>query len=128
MADEAGGGVVATAPDTRAAYPVPGGGLLKITGGSEKKKYDNDGVRREVISKLIGHLGLAAIITGDGEEGKPEPDIAALVAKVLDLVGAGAPSFQGWRVAVAKELGINLKDFAEYEKTPYKARIDGRST
>jgi hypothetical protein len=128
MADETGSGVVRTATDRHTAYPVPGGGLLKIAGGSEKKRYDNDAVRREVITKLIGHLGLAAIVTGDGEEGKPEPVIAALVAKVLDLVGAGTPSFTGWRATVAKELGINLKDFAEYEKSPYKARIEGRST
>lgn len=126
MMDEVGKACIGMAPDRFAEYPVPGGGMFKIGGGRQRKSYDNEGLVREAALRIAEVLRLKTIVTADGEPGEPVPLVTGIVSKVAALVGATAPSFDGWRSGVAKELGIDLKAYAETEETPLRPRLEGR--
>lgn len=126
--DETNKRAIRAAPDRFTPYPVPGGGLWKVSGGKERKNYDNDALIKEVAQRVTETLKLQTIVTGDGEPGEPGPLIFGIVQKVAMLVGATAPSFDGWRSGIARELRIDLKAYAEITESPLRARIDGRVT
>lgn len=106
--------------------PVPGGGIFKVSGGGKRTLYDNERVVSVLAERIRTVMGLAGIITEDGERGEAAPVIDAIVSKVAKATGATAPSFSGWRSTIAKELGIRLNDYAEVTTTPLVPRIEGR--
>jgi hypothetical protein len=128
MLDAVNAAAIRTAPDRFTPYPVPGGGLWKVSGGKQRKRYDNEALVKEVAQRTAEILKLKAVVTEDGEPGEPLPVFYTVAHSICGLVGATAPSFDGWRSGIAKELGIDLKAFAELEDTPYRARIEGRAT
>jgi hypothetical protein len=117
-------------PDRFEQYPVPGGGIFKVGGGRERKRFDNERLVSRLADAVREAHGVAAVVTDDGEVLDPAATaatVAALVERVARATGALAPSFTGWRSTVAKELGIALGDYADTEDAPLKPRIEGRS-
>lgn len=106
--------------------PVPGGGVFKIGGGSEKKNYDQPALIAAAAARMQETMELAGIITKDGEHGEAAPIVAAIVKKTAELCGAMAPSFNSWRAGVAKELGLKLDDYCEKTTSDLTHRIESR--
>lgn len=126
LRDTLGRALIEIAPDRHTAYPVPGGGVFKIGGGRERKSYDQSRVVAAFAAALTEQLALEGVVTADGEVGDPGPVIAALVHTMAKATGATASSFTGWRTGVAREVGVNLNDYADFEDGPHTHRIEGR--
>lgn len=127
IADTAGMVATEKVPDRFATYPIQSGGTFKVGGGKEKKRYDNERLIPVLAEAIRQHHGVEAVVNSDGERTDADLVVSEIVRTVAKATGAATPSFTGWRSTVAKELGVNLKDYAETEDTPLKPRIEGRS-
>lgn len=128
IADAAGNLLIEVVPDRFREYDVPSGGTFKIGGGRQKKRFDNDALVSRYATALTDEAGVAAVVTDEGERvDDPTAVVDAIVRRFASAVGATTASFDAWRAGVAKELGIDLKDYCEQETTPLRPRIEGRS-
>lgn len=112
---------------TRDPIGLPGGGVYRIRGGSEKTIYDNPALVSELAHRIGDQCKLTSVVTEDGEVGDPAPIIDAICTVVAKAAGATAPSFNSWRSGIAKDLGINLDRYRRKERTHLKPSIEGRS-
>lgn len=122
-----GSAAIVTAPDRFAEYPVPGGGVFKIGGGKERKRYDQPRIISAAAAALRTSHDIAAVVDSNGETKPAEAVVDRIVLEVATLTGATAPSFSSWRSGAAKGLGLRLNDYAELEDAPLTHRIEGRS-
>jgi hypothetical protein len=117
-------------PDRFGEYMVPGGGVFKIGGGRERKRYDQDRLISAAADAIRRAHGVGAIVTTEGEVLDAEEAAATLegvVRTTARLAGATAPSFSAWRSTIAKTLNLNLNEYADLEDAPLVPRIEGRA-
>lgn len=115
------------------AWPLPGSGVLKFSGGKERTRYDQPAVvgafARGIADRVEDDFKIDAIVSEGGENIFPSSwhkIVHTIADKMAQAAGAMAPSFDSWRAGVAKEFGIKLNDFAQLETSPITVRIEGR--
>lgn len=110
---------------------LPGGGIIKISGGNVPKRFDNERLISQIAAVVARRSGVKGIVTEDGEV-KTGDNI--VVESVEDLVRAfvaasanDTASFAGWRKTILRSYGIDVEAYVlEAEKTPLTVRVEGR--
>lgn len=105
--------------------PVPGGGIFKWSGGSDKVRWDATKLIGDMARRMQSVWKLEAVVTQDGERGDPEPLIREAIQQTAAAAGATAPS-HGWRTTPLKALGLNPDDYRRTEPGQKTYRLEGR--
>lgn len=112
---------------------VPGGGVLKFSGGKQVERYDQEQILSQFAEAFAREAAAPIGQVIDAESGEVHEPIEVMATVMTDFVkvmadatGAGTVSYDGWRKGVAKKYGVDLKRGAIMETTPVRVRIEGR--
>jgi hypothetical protein len=134
---EVDGEIIGSIPDDEryTPQPLPDGGTLHVTGGKNRKDFDQPAVigafAESIARQLEQNYDVRGIVSAAGEIiGVDDvlPKMALDAARMMaEATGAGTPSFHQWRVGAAKALGIKLDRYCEVTTSPLSIVVRGRS-